>query len=671
MLVLGLTGHFSPEDVELAPDLGYGYAHDAAACLIRDGELIAAVEEERLNRVKKTTKFPLNAVRACLATAGVAPSQVDAVGHYVAEDFADLALGNVYVLNPRLPLRRSREIITGYLSGDLGIEVPSDRLLYSEHHVCHAMSSFIRSGMKEALVVVMDFRGEAHSTTIFRGRDERLERLATYNLDQSLGKFYENNIKLLGYRLGDEYKVMGLAPYGNPATYRGLFSSMYTLRDGGDFELRTDPGVFLLNGFVPRREGQEFTRQHRDFATGLQRALEELATHVIFHWAEHTGLTGLCFVGGVAHNSSLNGLLLRSGRFKEIFVHPVSHDAGAAEGAALSAAQQLGPSRPGAGRRFAQPRLRSAAVGPGLGTAREIEEQLAAWGELITYSRPADIVAESARLLAGGSVLGWAQGRSEYGPRALGNRSILADPRPAGNKQRINSMVKKREAYRPFAPVVTREAAAEYFDIPAETKADYEFMSFVVNVRESRRAELGAVTHIDGSARLQITDPDSNPRYHSLVRAFGELTGTPVLLNTSFNNNAEPIVQDVGDALTCFLTTGLDFLVVEDFLVRRRPGRALALDNLIPEFRPVARLVKRVRTTPARKRDVVHEIYLDVPYGARTEISVDAFTVLEGVDGVRSLASLAAAVGGLDEGIRRELYRLWQGRFFLLRPGRP
>jgi decarbamoylnovobiocin carbamoyltransferase/7-O-carbamoyltransferase len=671
MLVLGLTGHFSPEDTELAPDLGYGLWHDAAACLIRDGELLAAAEEERFNRIKKTAKFPINAIRACLATAGVAPSQVDAVGHYFAEYGVDLALGNMYSRHPRLPLRNSRDFMTSYLEGELGIKVPPDHLVFSQHHVCHAKSSFIRSGMKEALVVVMDGRGERHSTTIFRGRDEQLERLATYDVSRSLGTFYENTIQLLGYRLGDEYKVMGLAPYGNAATYRDLFSSMYKLQDQGDFELQGSNNTFLLNGFLPRREGQDFTQQHRDFAAGLQQTLEEIAMHVMCHWAEHTGLANLCFVGGVAHNSSLNGLLLRSGRFKEIFIHPASHDSGAAEGAALAAAYQLEPSRsqPRTGQ-LPRPRLRSASVGPGLGTASEIEKQLAAWGELIEYELPADIVAESARLLAGGSVLAWAQGRSEYGPRALGNRSILADARPAENKQRINSMVKKREAYRPFAPVVTREAAAEYFYIPARTQANYEFMSFVVQVRESRRAELGAVTHIDGSARLQVIDPDTNSRFYRLVRTFGELTGTPVLLNTSFNNHAEPIVQDVRDALTCFLTTELDFLVIEDFLVRRRPGRALAFDNLIPEFRPVTRLAKRVRSTLAGKRAVTYEIYLDHPDGATTEISADVFAVLEAADGVCSLTSLAAAVGGLNPDIRRELYRLWQGRFFLLRPER-
>jgi predicted NodU family carbamoyl transferase len=667
MLVLGLSGSFSPEDVELAPNMDTGFFHDAAACLIRDGELLAAAEEERFNRIKKTTKFPINAVRACLATAGVSPSEVDAVGHYFAEYAVDLALGDMYARNPQLPLRTSRDFINGYLGGELAIEVPDDRLLYSEHHICHAMSSFIRSGMKEALVVVMDARGEGHSTTIYRGRDERLERIAAYNISKSLGFFYENNIRLLGYELGDEYKVMGLAPYGNPATYRSLFKSMYTLRDLGDFELHGDRNIFLLNGFLPRRDGQEFTQQHRDFAAGLQHALEEIAMHVIEYWAEHTGLATLCFVGGVAHNSSLNGLLLRSGRFREIFVHPVSHDAGAAEGAALTAAYKLGLPRPDAARP-ARPRMRSASVGPGLGTLSEIEKQLAAWGELIEYSLPADIVAESARLLAAGSVLGWAQGRSEYGPRALGNRSILADPRPAENKERINSMVKTREAYRPFAPVVTREAVAEYFHLPAQTQANYEFMSFVVDVRENRKAELGAVTHIDGSARLQVIDPDTNPRYYGLVQMFGELTGTPVLLNTSFNNNAEPIVQDVRDALACFLTTGLDFLVVEDFLISRRPGAELALDHLIPEFRLVTRLVKRLRTTLDGQRVVTHEIYLDHPKGGHSEISADVFALLEAVDGERSLASLAATASGLSEDTRRELYRLWQGRFIVLRP---
>jgi predicted NodU family carbamoyl transferase len=656
MLVLGLSGQFSAEDEDLAPNIGGAFFHDAAACLIRDGELLAAIEEERFNRIKKTVKFPVNAIRACLSTAGVSPAEIGAVGHYFGEDAMDEWLDMVYRRNPKVPIRGSRELVMNFLNGELGCNLTDDRLVFAEHHVAHAMSSFIRSGMKEALVVVMDARGEDHSTTIFHGKNGRLESLATYGLNQSLGGFYHANIQLLGYSLGDEYKVMGLAPYGNPDTYRDMFSELYELKPDGNFGMRR----FAANGFQPRRKGAEFTQAHMDFAASLQEALEKIVMHVLGHWAAQTGLDSLCFVGGVAHNSTLNGLILRSRLFREVFVHPASHDAGAAEGAALATALQLGAPP------FSQPRLLSASVGPDLGTVADIEKELASWTDLIEFTQPADIVAETAGLLADGAVIGWAQGQSEYGPRALGNRSILADARPGGNKERINSMVKKREAYRPFAPVVTPEAAATYFDLP-DTRANYDFMSFVVDVREERTAELGAVTHVDGSARIQIIDPRTNQRFYDLVAKFGELTGTPVLLNTSFNNNAEPIVQTVQDALTCFLTTELDALVVEDFLVRRRPGRSLAFDGLAPKFRPTTRLTKRVRMTKAGVREVTYEIFLDHPNGPLAQLSPTVFALLETADGVRSVQSLAGPAGVSDE-MRRDLYDLWQQRFFTLRP---
>jgi decarbamoylnovobiocin carbamoyltransferase/7-O-carbamoyltransferase len=652
---------FSGEDDDLAPDMGEGFFHDAAACLIRDGELLVAVEEERFNRIKKTTKFPINAIRECLVTAGVTPAQVDAVGHYFEESTVDEALHSIYRENPQLPVRSSRELITDRLKGELDFDLPDDRLLYSPHHVAHAMASFVRSGLDEALVVVMDGRGEDHSTTVFRGAPGRLETLAAHSLGKSFGKFYRQGTKLLGYGFGDEYKVMGLAPYGTPDRYHEYFNAMYALKDQGDFELRWRDGIITSNAFRPRRKGQEFTQEHMDFAASLQQTLERTAMHVLGYWADQTGLPNLCFTGGVAHNSTLNGLILRSGKFREVFVHPASHDGGAAEGAALAVSYRLGAPP------FSQPRMRSASVGPGLGTTGEIEEELASWRDLIEYEQPADIIESAAALLAGGAVLGWAHGPSEYGPRALGNRSILADARPSENKERINSMIKKREGYRPFAPVVTAEAAETYFHIP-ETRANYDFMSFVVDVREDRRAELGAVTHIDGSARVQVIEPASNERFYSLVRRFGELTGTPVLLNTSFNNNAEPIVQTVRDVLTCFLTTELDFLVLDDFLIRRRAGRSLAFGGFIPRFRPVTRLAKRIRITPAGAREVTHEIYLQYPNGPRAELSPSAFRTLEAVDGVRTLESLSAAAGGLNDVIRREIYSLWQRRFFALQP---
>ncbi|MEV1117135.1 carbamoyltransferase C-terminal domain-containing protein [Actinosynnema sp. NPDC049800] len=660
MLVLGLSGHFSGEDTDLVPNMEGAFFHDAfhdaAACLIRDGELVAAVEEERFNRIKKTTKFPINAIRACLDVAGVSPSDIAAVGHFFAEDLLDESLRVIYSGRPQLPVPTARELVMARLAEALGVDVSDRPLVFTEHHVAHGISSYLRSGMTDALVVVMDGRGEKHSTTIFRGRDGHLESLATYGLGQSLGGLYLANTRVLGYGLGDEYKVMGLAPYGDPATYRDMFSSLYDLKDGGDFTLRH----FTPSRMSPRRKGEEFTQAHKDFAAALQEALEKIALHVLGHWADQTGLKNLCFVGGVAHNSTLNGRILDSGKFREVFVHPVSHDAGAAEGAALAAALQLGA----APRR--QPRMRTASVGPDLGTPAEVERELASWGDLIEYERPPDIVATAARLLADGAVLGWAQGRSEYGPRALGNRSILADARPADNKRRINAMIKKREAYRPFAPVVTPEAAGDYFVLPA-TRANYDFMSFVVAVREDRRAELGAVTHIDGSARVQVVDPASNRRFHDLVHRFGELTGTPVLLNTSFNNNAEPIVQTTQDAVTCFLTTELDFLVIEDFLVRRRGDVTLAFDDLAPGLRPVTRLSQRIRHTAAGRREVSCEISLDHPKGATMEVSLDLFTLLASADGVRTLRSLAGS-RGIDQDVRHELHALWQQRFITLRP---
>lgn len=662
MLALGLSGSFWGEGENLFGDNQEAY-HDAAACLIRDGEMLAASEEERFNRIKKTAKFPVNAVRACLATAKVSPSDIDVVGYYFEEYQPDWVLMLTYEGDPQLRIPSSRELMMGQLAGELGVNLSTDRLLYVQHHVSHALPCFIRSGMKDALVAVMDAAGEEHSTTIFRGHHGQLERLAAYPIDKSFGKFYWEAIGLLAYNLGDEYKVMGLAPYGNPDTYRNIFGSMYTLRDGGDFDLCFRAQPFVGRGFMRRRKGQAFTQQHMDFAAGLQQTLETVAMHVLVYWAKHTGLRNLCFVGGVALNSSLNGRILRSGEFREVFIHPAAHDAGGAEGAALDAARQLGAPP------FALPRMRSASVGPDLGTAAEIEKELDSWGDLVGYEQPADILATAARLLADGAVLGWAQGRSEYGPRALGNRSILADSRPSENKQRINSMVKKREAYRPFAPVVTAEAASTYFDLP-DTRANYDFMSFVVEVRDDKRKELGAVTHIDGSARVQVIDRLSNGRFHELVRKFGDLTGTPVLLNTSFNNNAEPIVQTVHDALTCFLTTELDFLVIEDFLIRRRPGCSLAFNGLVPRFRPVTRLTKRIRATAADASEVVYEISVRTQeHGEQSaEISRTVFGLLEAADGVRTLESLAETAGDLDQDTLREIYSLWQGRFFILRP---
>lgn len=668
MLVLGLNGNFSTGGADLVPLMSEFFFHDASASLVRDGELVAAVEEERLNRIKKTTKFPVNAIRACLDTAGVTPAEIDAVGFYFRETHMDAVLNHLYTEHQRVPVRFSRELIKQRLSEEFGWDLPDAKLVYAPHHDAHAMSAYMHSGMREALVVVLDGRGEENSGTVYHAADGRLDKLADYSVMQSLGVLYLNATQLLGYGFGDEYKVMGLAPYGDPATYRKLFAQLYTLRDNGAYDLHpnlTVPSLvsplFLEHGFLPRRKGEPFTQEHKDFAAGLQEAVETIALHVFRHWAAATGLPGLCFGGGVAHNSSLNGVLLKSGLFREVFIHPASHDAGAGEGAAFVAMAELGHRLPPGDR------LRHASVGPALGTEAEVEARLAAWNAVVEVERQADIVDTAARLLADGAVLGWAQGRSEFGPRALGNRSIIADARPAENQTRINAMVKKRESFRPFAPVVAAEDAKSYFDLP-DTVAAYEFMSFVVPVLPERRAELGAVTHVDGTARVQLVDPLSNARFHRLVTKFGELTGTPVLLNTSFNNHAEPIVQSVDDVVASFLTTELDYLVVEDFLVRRRSDARTGLDRLVPAFRPVTRLAERSGDGSAAAVTVAREIFLDYSGGPVATVSEPLYELLRKVDGRTSLGELLASAEGEPDAVRDELYDLWQQRLLNLTP---
>jgi predicted NodU family carbamoyl transferase len=667
MLTLGLSGNFSAEGQDLVPNMHWGFFHDSAACLIRDGVLLAAVEEERLNRIKKTSKFPVNAIRSCLAVAGCSAADIDGVAYPFPEQFIDHTLNSfLYLDHPQVPTVYSRQLVGDWMLKEFGKELPSDRLIYSSHHLTHAMSAFARSGMSEALVVVMDGNGEEESTTIFRAATGKMESLAKYSIPKSLGNLYLSGTLLLGYGFGDEYKVMGLAPYGRPEKYRAVFDKLYTLLPDGEYEFHhAGPGltmlapIFLLHGLKPRRKGEELAQEHKDFAAGLQEMLERIATHVITHWARSTGLRRAAISGGVAHNSSLNGLILRSGLFDEVFVHPASHDAGAAEGAALFAERRMG------GAAMPRVRMRSASLGPDLGDSGQIEKDIRSWDAFVDVERPEDIVAAAAGLLADGAVLGWAQGRSEFGPRALGNRSILADARPAQNRTRINAMIKKREGYRPFAPVVTAEAAGEYFEIPP-TVASYDFMSFVVPVREDRREELGAVTHIDGTARLQVADKAVNERFHRLVATFGEITGTPVLLNTSFNNNAEPIVQDVDEAMTCYLTSGLDYVVIADFLIRRKES-ALPVEELVIGFRPPARLARRSMPGTGSGDSVVHEIYLDYRPGRRMEVSAQMYGILERADGKTPVCELGVSLTG---DLRTELFDLWQNRLITMTPRR-
>jgi carbamoyltransferase len=457
------------------------------------------------------------------------------------------------------------EFLARILSEELDTKIPADRIVFVPHHFSHAVSAFEPSGYESSLVVTYDGGGDDGHGKVYSVVGGRYEELKSLEEHQSLGQFYLHLIGLLGYRLFDEYKVMGLAPYGNPSRYLRQLRELYDLGKDGDFVIDIE-GLVALGPRLPRpRSGHSSSSFDADLAAAIQAAFEEIAFHLIDSFRLRTGHRRLCLAGGVALNCTFNGRLLRRGNFDEVFVQPAAHDGGCALGAAMAVS------------RVAEPKRRIAPL-TALYWGRQCDDDevvrplLDSWSKVIRYERVAEIEQRTARLLAKGAVIGWMQGRSEFGPRALGNRSIVADPRPASNKDRINAMVKKREAFRPFAPSVLEEYAPAVFELSPNQR--YDHMTFVARTKRRYARVLGATTHVDGTARLQTVQRDANPRYWRLIDEFRKLTNVPVLLNTSFNNNHEPIVETAHDALTCFLTTGLDCLVVGNYLIRKRRRRA-------------------------------------------------------------------------------------------------
>ena len=562
MYILGLAGGPATLDQQELNMSASGLSHDGSAVLIKDGVVVAAVEEERLNRIKHSNLFPEMATRFCLETAGISIADLDAIAFYLNEPYLDHLLATLHTQGGIGRRLRARDVFGERLRAMFGREV-RERIQFVDHHLAHAHSALHYAGGNDALVVVMDSAGEFSSGLIGRARDGKLEKLCDLSIAHSLGFFYVSTIKFMGLQIFDEYKAMGLAPYGDPAVFRAVFNELYLLKEDGQFELASKEKLAaVLSRHVPTAPSSDDLQQcHRDLAAGLQEALETIVFHMLRHWRQVTGLAHLVMAGGVAHNCTMNGRILSSGLFKSVFVQPAAHDAGCALGAANYAAHCL------------DPRIRIAPFhdvywGKPLPAGQAIQARLEQWSDWLEFSRPDDLVAATADCLAAGDVFGWVQGRSEFGPRALGNRSIIADPRPAANRARINFMIKKREGFRPFAPSVTEEAAATYFEIGAEQTLP--FMSFVVKVRPEHCERLGAITHVDGTARVQTVARYANPRYWALLDAMESRIGVPMLLNTSFNNNIEPIVDGVDDAIACYLTTGLDKLVIGDFLIVAR-----------------------------------------------------------------------------------------------------
>jgi carbamoyltransferase len=670
MLTLGWHGGSTLENEAS----GVSYArHDAAAAILKDGCLIAAIEEERLSRIKHSNSFPYRAIRYCLDYAGVKLGDLDQIAVDSGERELDRVGFSGYIKNPRLAQVTGRQWIGNIFQKVFGVDVGA-KLRFCQHHLAHAYSTFFPSSFDEAIIFCPDGEGDGLSGIIAVGRGKNISILQQIPDRQSIGQFYIQMIKLIGYRRFDEYKVMGLAPYGNPEAFGPILQSLIKLLPGGFYKilpLQERLEILTKEGLLKnmRRRGEPFSQRDKDIAAALQWVLESVVLHVLTHFQRMTGIKNLCLAGGVAHNCTLNGKILTSGLFERIFVQPAAHDAGNAIGAALYAyAEEGGNIDPS--------KVKDLYLGSDIGSEKTIFKELRKWGNLINFERQKNITKVGAELLASGNVIGWVQGRSEFGPRALGNRSILADPRPAENKEIINQMIKKRESFRPFAPSVQREKLHEIFVVPDEVK-ELPYMIFVVGVREEYRKILGAITHVDGTARVQSVSRESNPRYWNLIDEFGAITGIPVVLNTSFNNNAEPIVDSVEDAVSCFLTTGIHALIVGDYLIHKgdiSPSDK-RLGQLIPELRPSRKLEKGSQLLmdgSSIQSYFIGSNYSDYFGETHTTLSRFLYEILAAADGRRTLGELCEELGITSdpelEMVTKEAYELWQRRVLVLRP---
>jgi carbamoyltransferase len=564
---------------------------DAAAALVRDGRIVAAAEEERFVRIKHVSGLPVHAIRYCLREAGVRLADVNQIAvpwqYWVLGRRGGLALGAM-LRSPtffRVKGKRSLERVASewaelaFLRGRLQRAVGSgaSRPVYLNHHLCHAASAFFVSAFERAAILVVDGASEAHTAMLALGEGNRIRVLQRTALPHSLGQLYSGVTSYLGFRPDrDEYIVMGLAAYGEPRFAPLLREHVLRLGPGGTFTLNSRlldfhlarVGLFLPE-FVrlfgrPRAAGEEIGQRHRDLAASLQLVLEEAMLHLGRHLKKLTGADSLCLAGGVAFNCLANSRLGRELDFKAVSVQPAAGDAGSALGAALWLANRRGAPT-------TREVMRQAYLGPQFSEA-ECRRALDHAGLVWEVLDEDDLCARVAAELARGRLVFWFQGRMEWGPRALGNRSLLADPRREDIRELINAKVKLREPFRPFAPAVLEERAADYFQAPWVSP----FMQFTFSVLPSAKGLIPAVVHVDGTARVQTVDQDSNPRFRKLLQAFERTTAIPVLLNTSFNVN-EPIVCTPEDAVACFRRTDVEWLVLGRLLARRgRPAQAHA-----------------------------------------------------------------------------------------------
>ena len=589
------------------------FYHDSAAAVVEEGRIVAAAQEERFTRRKHDAGYPRRAAAWCLAEAGVRLGDVDRVVFYDKPFLKFERLLETHVAFAPRGFRSFRMAVPVWIKEKLfqksllrrelralAPEVDWDaRLLFAEHHQSHAASAFYPSPFREAVVLTMDGVGEWATTSAAVGRGAELEMTREIHFPHSLGLLYSAFTYYTGFKVNSgEYKVMGLAPYGEPKYARTILDHLIDLKPDGSFRLALDhfdycTGLTMtsrrfdeLFGGPPRKPGEPLTQRHMDLAASAQAVIEEAVLRLTRALRAETGVPNLCLAGGVALNCVANGKVLRDGRFDGLWIQPAAGDAGGALGAALLASHRLfGEPRPSlSSSACGKDAMRGALLGPAF-SLDEIRAALDAAGARYETLSDAALIDAAAEALAAGRAVGWFQGRMEFGPRALGARSILGDARSPTMQRTLNLKVKRRESFRPFAPSVLRSDAADWFDL----EGDSPYMLLVADVKPERRrpltaaeqalsgigrlnaprSDVPAVTHVDHSARVQTVDRETNPRYHALLEAFKARTGCPVLVNTSFNVRGEPIVCTPADAFRCFMGTDIDCLAVGNCFLRK------------------------------------------------------------------------------------------------------
>jgi carbamoyltransferase len=600
------------------------YYHDSAAALVEDGRIVAAAQEERFSRKKHDSRFPVQAIGYCLTQGGIGLGGVERVVFYdkpflkferLLETYATFAPYGFKSLSMAIPLwLREKLFLKDLLLKQLrkldARDAWNQELLFSEHHLSHAASAFFPSPFEEAVVLTMDGVGEWATTSVALGKGSSLEVHKEIHFPHSLGFLYSAFTYYTGFKVNSgEYKVMGLAPYGEPKYAQTIFEHLVDVKSDGSFRLDQAyfnycTGLTMTNGKFdelfggpPRKPSELLVQRHMDLAASIQAVTDEIVLRLTRSLSTETGIGNLCLAGGVALNCVANGKVLRDGRFEHIYVQPAAGDAGGALGAAL-VGYHLQLAQP---RRVNGDAMLGAYLGPEFAQG-DIETRLTACGAKFDRLDDGMLISTCARDLAEGKALGWFQGRMEFGPRALGNRSILGDPRSPSMQKTLNLKVKYRESFRPFAPSVLRERVSDWFELDS----DSPYMLLVADVVKRRRREMTAeekqlfgidklnvprsdipaVTHVDYSARIQTVHADTNPRYYALLSAFERETGCPVLVNTSFNVRGEPIVCRPEDAFRCFMGCELDVLAVGNCYLRKDAQDPALKQNYESAFEP-------------------------------------------------------------------------------------